>query len=133
MIKLSSVFKKPLNFQCESPQGKAWREATPESSPNNFGECKLAIFEDGTVLQWLDKHLTGVLHTKVEGGKWKSINGNIESQARMFNLSHEEALLKMIKERGFTVSEFRRPKKASKSIDYGLVDYIKFKEAFTGT
>lgn len=72
--KFVGSFKKPLNFNTNSPQGIEWMNATPETHPHYYGVAKY-IFDDSTgfVYRNLEKHQTGVVHARIRGGKWEKI------------------------------------------------------------
>jgi hypothetical protein len=126
MLKLESKYKKPCNFHSASPQAAAWSNATIESNPELFGTCRLAVFENGVVLKWHEKHVTGVINTRITGGKWDSMNGWIESHARISNLSKEKFLLNHIKQTEYQAALFRAPRK--KDIKGGFVNYEYIKQ-----
>ena len=74
MHKFIGTFKKPLNFNVNSPQGIEWSNATIETHPQYYGVSKY-VYDDSTdtVYRNLEKHQTGVIHTKVSGGKWEKV------------------------------------------------------------
>lgn len=72
--KFVGTFKKPLNFNVNSPQGKEWSNATIETNPEYYGVVKY-VYDDstGSVYRNLEKHQTGVINARIEGGKWEKV------------------------------------------------------------
>lgn len=68
-------FKKPLNFNVNSPQGIEWSNATIETHPHYYGVAKY-VYDDLTnsVYRNFEKHQIGVIHTKIVGGKWEKVS-----------------------------------------------------------
>ncbi|MEZ8965507.1 hypothetical protein AB6E53_02350 [Vibrio breoganii] len=82
MEKFTKHFKFPCNVQCNSPQAKVHRNATPETHPHLFGMAKYCLV-GGKLYRFLPKHYTGVINQRVCGGKWEQVNiGNHDVTAR---------------------------------------------------
>ena len=77
MRKLTSIYKFPCNFQCNSPQRADWDIATPETHSHIFGVMRIAILDCGDIYVNRPKHITGCINTKVSGGKWERLNDRI--------------------------------------------------------
>lgn len=89
--KFVGTFKKPLNFNVNSPQGKEWSNATIETHPEYYGVAKY-VYDDstGSVYRNFEKHQTGVINDRAAGGKWEKVTmrripgtKNVESFAEM--------------------------------------------------
>ena len=96
-------FKKPLNVNVNSPQGKDWSGATIETHPDYYGIVKY-VYDDltGSVYRKLEKHQTGVINARVAGGKWEKV-----AMRRVFSTKKVESFDEMKERLNLKTASFR--------------------------
>ena len=127
MLKLTSTFKKPCNFQCNSPQRVAWELSTIKTNPEHYGAIKAVVTDDGHVFINKEKYVTGVINTRVAGGKWERINYNLATIARNSSTNINNTTVHYFAK--YELSEFKgSPRVTGKTKTDYIVDANKVKE-----